>query len=448
MLDTLSRVVKVERSTTEALNLRRIFGLTCGEIRGLHNSDFIEFADAAAARRALALNADGVRVLNVASQPCLIDQYRVVNPSAFNLDVSSISNTRSNTLVSTTGFNPTSDIEISAPSGLHCSPPSRHLLHSLKTCDSPISQSMTSPPAIVSSSSEHGASTRPIEMPGPSIQSRVISMRLCGETISLDLKTLTGEPASVIELLRMTSSDRGNWMTVGAYYRHIAHPEASRSVLSAMLEVFEQPDTSTHDLNPVFLLLSGCEMDLNKAARRKGNAAKADEHLKNAQNWLQRVYGTFSQSLLIGPSLGEKTEPVSIPTAPRSLSRSRNTSPGLPSRPTSDSRIFEREMQLLQESWKTSWKRKDWFVAGFNETWTISARSGTEQGASRTVPSNSWPRRRNSVDEQKNVSQKNGNSENRLNARWRPGSFASQRTSLTCSLALDFDQFIQHSTTT
>ncbi|CAK5281756.1 unnamed protein product [Mycena citricolor] len=330
MLDTLSRVVKVERSTTEALNLRRIFGLTCGEIRGLHNSDFIEFADAAAARRALALNADGVRVLNVASQPCLIDQYRVVNPSAFNLDVSSISNTRSNTLVSTTGFNPTSDIEISAPSGLHCSPPSRHLLHSLKTCDSPISQSMTSPPAIVSSSSEHGASTRPIEMPGPSIQSRVISMRLCGETISLDLKTLTGEPASVIELLRMTSSDRGNWMTVGAYYRHIAHPEASRSVLSAMLEVFEQPDTSTHDLNP-------------------GNAAKADEHLKNAQNWLQRVYGTFSQSLLIGPSLGEKTEPVSIPTAPRSLSRSRNTSPGLPSRPTSDSRIFEREMQLLQE---------------------------------------------------------------------------------------------------
>ncbi|CAK5281758.1 unnamed protein product [Mycena citricolor] len=328
MLDTLSRVVKVERSTTEALNLRRIFGLTCGEIRGLHNSDFIEFADAAAARRALALNADGVRVLNVASQPCLIDQYRVVNPSAFNLDVSSISNTRSNTLVSTTGFNPTSDIEISAPSGLHCSPPSRHLLHSLKTCDSPISQSMTSPPAIVSSSSEHGASTRPIEMPGPSIQS---------------------EPASVIELLRMTSSDRGNWMTVGAYYRHIAHPEASRSVLSAMLEVFEQPDTSTHDLNPVFLLLSGCEMDLNKAARRKGNAAKADEHLKNAQNWLQRVYGTFSQSLLIGPSLGEKTEPVSIPTAPRSLSRSRNTSPGLPSRPTSDSRIFEREMQLLQE---------------------------------------------------------------------------------------------------
>jgi hypothetical protein len=61
-------------------------------------------------------------------------------------------------------------------------------------------------------------------------------MRLCGENITLDLRSLAGNPVTVIELLKVTSSERGNWLIVGAYYRRTGNPAGAREVVTAMLE--------------------------------------------------------------------------------------------------------------------------------------------------------------------------------------------------------------------
>lgn len=61
-------------------------------------------------------------------------------------------------------------------------------------------------------------------------------MRLCGENITLDLRSLAGDPGSVIELLKVTASERGNWLIVGAYYRRIGNPGGAKAVVTAMLE--------------------------------------------------------------------------------------------------------------------------------------------------------------------------------------------------------------------
>jgi hypothetical protein len=61
-------------------------------------------------------------------------------------------------------------------------------------------------------------------------------MRLCGENITLDLPSLAGNPATVIELLKVTLSERGNWLIVAAYYRRTGNPAAAVLVVTAMLE--------------------------------------------------------------------------------------------------------------------------------------------------------------------------------------------------------------------
>jgi hypothetical protein len=57
-----------------------------------------------------------------------------------------------------------------------------------------------------------------------------------GEIITYDLKALDSDTRPVIELLKITDSERGNWMTVGAYYRRSGHIRAAMSVIQTMIE--------------------------------------------------------------------------------------------------------------------------------------------------------------------------------------------------------------------
>ncbi|KAJ7346752.1 hypothetical protein DFH08DRAFT_200882 [Mycena albidolilacea] len=371
---SLTKVVKVEKSTPESLNLRRIFG-SCGEIRALHASGFIEFADAASAERAVSLKLDipGVRVFDVASQSHLVDQYRVVNPSAFAGDdaLQSRSGTGRSSGVSG-GKNRTENPNVGKPGDALPSPVAETslLLQCLKSSDTPISAtnrptsrntSLAPTPSVALSHSfpAHLSSPAPSSSsaanPFPCIENRIL-MRLCGENITLDLPSLAGNPATVIELLKVTLSERGNWLIVAAYYRRTSNPAAAVLVVTAMLEALKQFNIPDNDLKPAFLLLSGCETDLGKLARSKGDTDKVAEHYNNAQKWLHRVYGAdIPPPPSPSPSADKsKRKATSPPRAPTSLQSRIDTSGPAPSAPrshlpTPDARALEREIQSLRD---------------------------------------------------------------------------------------------------
>jgi hypothetical protein len=63
-----------------------------------------------------------------------------------------------------------------------------------------------------------------------------ITMFLCGERISYNVDALESDPATIIDLLRITSSERGNWIQVGCHYRRKGLPDSCIAVITAMLE--------------------------------------------------------------------------------------------------------------------------------------------------------------------------------------------------------------------
>ncbi|KAJ6587046.1 hypothetical protein DFH09DRAFT_243836 [Mycena vulgaris] len=390
-MDPLTRVVKVEKSTPESLNLRRIFG-SCGEIRALHASGFIEFADVASAERAIALKLDiaGVRVLDVSSQPRLVDQYRVVNPSAF----AEAHDLQSNAAAGTSRSSghrkdlggrkrpPLGTQNVRRPDHLLPSldslsvPETGLFLQTLKSSNAPIShasgpqtntqRNISSNVKLPLSSSAPSldfphsfpTSLLPSAIPSsstlnpfPCIENRIL-MRLCGENITLDLRSLAGDPATVIELLKVTASERGNWLIVGAYYRRTGNPGGAKAVVTAMLEALKQFNIPESALKPAFLLLSGCETDLGKIARSKGDPDKVSEHYSNAQKWLHKVYGASPPSLAPDSSSVDDLKPASPPRAPASLrSRIDTSAPSAPRAhpPSPNHRMMEREIQSLRD---------------------------------------------------------------------------------------------------
>ncbi|KAJ7780536.1 hypothetical protein DFH07DRAFT_792626 [Mycena maculata] len=388
-MDSLKRVVKVEKSTPGSLlNLRRIFGpSSCGEIRALHASGFIEFVDVVGAERAVSLKLDipGVRVLDVATQPRLVDQYRVINPFAFAEGHDFRSNAATGVRTDVGGKNraPLGNPNIRRPDdkvlpspGSSVLPETGLFLQALKSSDTPVSHSsgadienrpissnaaLPSPkPPLHLSHSFPAASSASLANPFTCIENRVL-MRLYGENISLDLSSLAGDPVTVIELLQVTASERANWLIVGAYYRRTGNPEGAKAVISAMLQALKQFNIPETDLKPAFLLLSGCEVDLGKIARFKGEPAdKISEHYSNAQKWLHKVYGDIA-ALPVSESLSEDdpktTRMATTPKAPASIRSRIDTSapPALRSYPPSpNQRMMDREMQSLRDRYTHS----------------------------------------------------------------------------------------------
>ncbi|KAK7053408.1 hypothetical protein VNI00_004034 [Paramarasmius palmivorus] len=168
-----------------------------------------------------------------------------------------------------------------------------------------------------------------------------IIMSLSGLLFSYSLSGLKSDPREITELLKITSSERGLWIVVGAHYRRKGLPDAAVSVMHAMLEVMTQRRIPESDLKPAYLLLSGCESDLARKAQQ--DPLQSTKHHKNSVKWLQKVYGEYKSELPPPP-------PFSAPTAQRS------TSPRFPSEvgpvlsaSRGEERDLERELQSLRD---------------------------------------------------------------------------------------------------
>ncbi|KAL0575061.1 hypothetical protein V5O48_006906 [Marasmius crinis-equi] len=189
-----------------------------------------------------------------------------------------------------------------------------------------------------------------------------ITMSLSGVSLSYSLGAITSDPSEVIELLKATSSERGNWIHVAAHYRRKSNPRAALSVVEAMLKgvycyssllvpipvnlfltVMVEQKVPEQDLKPAYLLLSGCETDLAKESRKEGRNSDSTEHYKNASTWLQKVYGTFDCSLSTGTATPSAPHPV------RALPDPKTPPPPTQSQNHGHDRILQREIQSLRD---------------------------------------------------------------------------------------------------
>ncbi|KAH8832433.1 hypothetical protein DL96DRAFT_1522579 [Flagelloscypha sp. PMI_526] len=123
-----------------------------------------------------------------------------------------------------------------------------------------------------------------------SIDSQVV-MVFNGEYITFDFATMEDDPSLIIELLQLTNSERASWLTVACAYRRKGLPNSAIHVLNALLEVLKKCTVSEDSLHPVFLLLSGCETELAREAKRQGKSQDASSHYGRAQKYLYKVYG-------------------------------------------------------------------------------------------------------------------------------------------------------------
>jgi hypothetical protein len=63
-----------------------------------------------------------------------------------------------------------------------------------------------------------------------------ISMNLCGQVVTYDLKSLGLDSQVIIELLKVTKSECATWMIVSAFYRRRGEPTNGISVMKSFIE--------------------------------------------------------------------------------------------------------------------------------------------------------------------------------------------------------------------
>ncbi|KAK0225969.1 hypothetical protein IW262DRAFT_1359017 [Armillaria fumosa] len=190
-----------------------------------------------------------------------------------------------------------------------------------------------------------------------------ITMSLCDQIFTYNLQRLQPDPREIIELLKLTASDKGNWVLVGAHYRRTGNPSASIAVMTAMLEEMTRKQIPDADLKPAFLFLASCETELAKKMKLD-DAVRAAKHFQIAQKWLQKAYGTFSDTNAAVQSLKAPVhvarEPVSQPQSKppkntknkpqnNSISDARQHAKLPPRPPGPHQKILEREIDSLRD---------------------------------------------------------------------------------------------------
>jgi len=229
-------------------------------------------------------------------------------------------------------------------------------------------------PKLLSSFPDHARNSVVYSVPAvpalSSVLSSLLNLSFYGENIIFDLKALEQDSRPIIELLKLTGSDCGNWMMVAAYYRRSGNARAAISVIEAMINgkdhlsigswptltllhiVLVEYGFSENDLKPAFLFLSSCEADLAKSVQIT-EPHTANKHTRASHLLLQRVYGT-SKTL---PIHSRPTIHARTPCAPRQPRPEKTgiqphdvATPGdkLPSSlPTPREKMLQREVQSL-----------------------------------------------------------------------------------------------------
>lgn len=219
---------------------------------------FVQYRQRESAERALHLklgSSAGLRVYPIHSEPKLVQQFRSCKPRGF---------LRQPPQRGTLSLAPTNYLKPGAKGKQKDSPDrrssdlARHALlglenrHGHPSILRPTSASLPRGPSGLktphicrtNSDPSTGASryTSPDSSPASfSLDSHLV-MDIQGQKVTYDLaKDPEQNPKLVIELLKLSSSERGNWMVAGAHFRRIGKPHAAIDIMYAMIEGVELP---------------------------------------------------------------------------------------------------------------------------------------------------------------------------------------------------------------
>ncbi|KAF7969494.1 hypothetical protein HWV62_27243 [Athelia sp. TMB] len=189
---------------------------------------------------------------------------------------------------------------------------------------------------------------------GPSFTLQTnLTLAIYGEVVNYDLNTLDPEPRTIIEMLKMSASERDKWMVIGCYYRNKGIPEAAIKVVQTMIRVMKGRGVQDADLKPAFLLLFDCETLLCKMvlAKESRRSECSDEHARKALEWLHKIYNDVNLPLSVAER--EASSMLSMPS-PKLTSPARHTADSMGpipavSPPTSPTAFLSHLQQLEEE---------------------------------------------------------------------------------------------------
>lgn len=89
----------------------------------------------------------------------------------------------------------------------------------------------------IGTSADGSGITSTVDIPVPLTLDSRLFIKIQGQEIVYDLaKDQAQDPKIVIELLKLSLSERGNWMIAGAHFRRVGNPRAAMDIMYAMLE--------------------------------------------------------------------------------------------------------------------------------------------------------------------------------------------------------------------
>jgi hypothetical protein len=91
--------------------------------------------------------------------------------------------------------------------------------------------------AHIGTLADGSGNTNTVDIPAPLTLDSRLFIKIQGQDIMYDLaKDQEQDPKIVIELLKLSLSERGNWMVAGAHFRRVGKPRAAIDIMYAMLE--------------------------------------------------------------------------------------------------------------------------------------------------------------------------------------------------------------------
>ncbi|KAF7983308.1 hypothetical protein HWV62_22986 [Athelia sp. TMB] len=180
-----------------------------------------------------------------------------------------------------------------------------------------------------------------------------LTLAIYGEVVNYDLNTLDPEPRTIIEMLKMSASERDKWMVIGCYYMNKGMPEAAIKVVQTMIRVMRGRGMQDADLKPAFLLLFNCETLLCKMvlAKESRRTECSDGHARKALEWLRKIYNDVNLPL---SSAEQEANAMRSMPSPKLTSLARHTvdsmgpMPAIPP-PTSPTAFLSHLQQLEEE---------------------------------------------------------------------------------------------------
>ncbi|KAF7970409.1 hypothetical protein HWV62_24215 [Athelia sp. TMB] len=169
-----------------------------------------------------------------------------------------------------------------------------------------------------------------------------LALTISGVVVPYSLNTLDPDPQNIINLLKVSSSEKDKWMVTACCYRRNGMSEAAIEIVQTMVEVMMEHGTKEEDLKPAFLMLSACATDVARTLKN-GNTKSSEDYAHKARVWFLKAFGGTTSSRVLEPEVAKVLYLEPIPFAPEGA----GTSAAEPSSPVDPASLNPPQPGLL-----------------------------------------------------------------------------------------------------